>query len=288
MSLNLFIKNINHLRWKFLDECTQKAARISNSLGFLSNVINLTGFTSTAICAHLFNKIHKPILRMIYLFPSLMINANLFRLEDLSKKNWVKKQIKKICLKSKVENKNKKVVYIAASYSDYYFPSSFFDFRTKSNIGGLAKNYDVTFIEAKSEEQLQKKIAALKDQDVDAVIVQAHGCKSLIRFSAIYDVTLSSLEVFKTLANKLKNKANLSLISCSTAEGDDNIAKKISILCSNARIFAPSEEYKISDYQGFKISDDGSCSFKNGSIFSGLFYKRENITKTYQNGRIVA
>ena len=120
------------------------------------------------------------------------------------------------------------------------------------------------------------------------VIIQAHGCPSIIQFSQNHRVNLTSLGIFETLAQKLKQNANLSLISCSTGQGTDNIAQRISTLCPTATIFCPKENYMVADYSSFNIcDDDGSCSFINGNFITGLFKKRENTTRIYQNGQVM-
>ncbi len=283
---DFILNSINECRWNFFDKLSQKATNISGPLGILSEYIHLLLPIVASGC--LYHTLSRPnrIFRLAYIITSTTLIVIINRIDDISKKNWVKKQIKKICLESKPDEKIRKLVYIASSVSDPkgLFPSFFFDFKTKSDITHLAKNFDVNFIEAKCEEQLQNKISKLKDRDIDAVIIQAHGCRSIIQFSRDYQIKQDSLGIFETLETKLKANAKVSLISCSTGQGDENIAQKISILCSNATIFSPNADYKISDCDSFKISDDGSCYFKNGNFITGLFENRKNITKIYHNG----
>lgn len=280
---------LNECRWNLLDKLSQKASNISGPLGVLSEYMHLIPpYVANSYLVSALSPTN-PILRVVYLITSIVTISILNRYDDSSKKNWVKKEIKKICLKPKTEEKVHKLVYIASSYSDTngLYPGFFFDFRTKSDITHLAEKYDVDFIEAKSESQLQKKISKLNDLDIDAVVIQAHGCRSIIQFSKNYQVNLDSLGIFETLEKKLKPNAKVSLISCSTGQGDENIAQKISILCSKSTIFSPNANYFISDCDSFKISDDGSCSFKSGNFITCLFENRENITRIYQNGRPV-
>lgn len=286
---NFLLNNINECRWNLLDKLSQKASNISGPLGILSEYIHLLPSFVASSCLFSALSLSNPIFRMAYLITSTATILILNRLDDCSKKDWVKKQIKKICLKSKSEKKVHKLIYIASSYSDSngLFPGFFFDFRTKSDITNLAKKFDVNFVEAKCESQLYKKISKLNDQDIDAVIIQAHGCKSIIQFSKDYRVDLDSLGIFETLKKKIKPNATVSLISCSTGQGDENIAQKISVLYSKSTIFSPNANYIISDSDSFKIFDDGSCSFKTGNFITGLFENRRNITKIYQNGQSI-
>lgn len=280
----VLLSSVNEWRWNLFDKLSQKASHISGPLGILSEHLHFC--PPCFLSAYLFHalSLSNPIFRLAYIITSTAILSIFSISEGYSKKNWVKKQIKEICFNSKLDKKVNKLVYIASSHShsNDFFSGVFFDFRTKSDITNLARNFDVTFIEAKSEKQLQEKISNLND--LDAVIIQAHGCSTCIQFSKDYFAREHSLGIFETLAKKLKPNAKISLISCSTGQGDENIAKKISILCSNSTIFSPNADYFVSDSESFKIASDGSCSFKSENFVINLFKKREDITKIYKNG----
>jgi hypothetical protein len=48
-------------------------------------------------------------------------------------------------------------------------PSNFFNFKTKANIKNLALNFEVSFIEAKSKQQLQDKLLQINENEFDAL-----------------------------------------------------------------------------------------------------------------------
>lgn len=273
---------LGNCHWSVLDKLSQKAAGLAPVLGTLTEYTHL--IAPIMVVTYPLQLLSSPIQRMVYMIISAVVLQIVWNIEDGSKKCWVEKQVKRICEQSASNVTTRKVLYIGSSYQGSEDYCAFFKFKTKSDITRLAKDSMVHFIEAQNERQVKEEITKLDNQSFDAVIIQAHGGKDVIQLSKEYSVRMSSLEFFDILAPKIKQKGKLSLISCLTGSGTENIAQAISKICKESTVFAPSGIYKLGDFESVTINDTGACSFKRGNCITALWQTREDMTIMYQDG----
>lgn len=115
----------------------------------------------------------------------------------------------------------------------------------------------------------------------DVIAIMAHGQSKVINMDGeFFGFTGSSLKKIGFLSCRLKEGGKIILCSCSTGEGDNNVAKAISEGIPHATVYAPSKDVYAS--VGEEFDEDMTPTFNDGRLFKG-----NDTTRVYKNGRLI-
>lgn len=115
----------------------------------------------------------------------------------------------------------------------------------------------------------------------DVIAIMAHGQSKVINMDGeFFGFSGNSLKKIGFLSCRLKEGGKIILCSCSTAKGDDNVAKAISAAIPHATVYAPSEDVYAA--VGEEFDEDMTPRFNDGRLFKG-----NDTTRVYKNGNLV-
>ncbi len=115
----------------------------------------------------------------------------------------------------------------------------------------------------------------------DVIAIMAHGQSKVINMDGeFFGFTGSSLKKIGFLSCRLKEGGKIILCSCSTGQGDDNVAKAISEGIPHATVYAPSKDVYAA--VGEEFDEDMTPTFNDGILFKG-----NDMTRVYKSGRLI-
>ena len=140
-----------------------------------------------------------------------------------------------------------------------------------------AKRHSIDRIRGMTYEERLK----VQGKKYDVIAIMAHGQSKVINMDGeFFGFTGSSLKKIGFLSCRLKEGGKIILCSCSTGNGDENVAKAISAAIPHATVYAPSKDVYAA--VGEEFDEDMTPKFNDGRLFKG-----NDITHVYKNGHLI-
>jgi hypothetical protein len=181
-----------------------------------------------------------------------------------TKRPFIERQMVKIAQDSKNSPKS---LLILHSQEDFFGALS--THAEVSRLEKLAKTHSIEFIPV----SLKAQIKTENGRRYDVVLIKGHGSSTETALASDLKVSMDDKESYEWVNQLVKEGGKIILFSCSTAKGEENIARKISAACPKATLYAASE--KVNSIDGIAYDEEGTPQFK---------WEGKDITKIYLGG----
>jgi hypothetical protein len=194
--------------------------------------------------------------------------------ERFIKKGQVERAIQEVVETSKGRRKSALMIHSTKDHN-----GAFSKFHCITQVyKNCARKHEIDRIRGLTREERRK----VSGREYDVVALFAHGYPQGIAMDDKYLVLggASSKRKMDFLSRRVKEGGKIILAACSTGQGDDNIAKAISLAAPHATVYASSDFIYLGI--GEKFDKNMTPAFNNGS-----FCFRKDTTRTYRNGELI-